>query len=677
MLSRMMRQGRSFSGHERNCCFLNTGVTASSNSASDSSASDNSANGGRQSAGVSRFANISAVSGLDYDDDGRGAAVVDWDHDGDLDLWVSNRNAPRLRLMRNDTPQQSHFLAVRLAGNGTTTNRDGIGARVEVITGGPDAKPLIKSLRAGEGFLSQSSKWLHFGLGTADKVEKVIVRWPSNQTGEQIEEFIGVEADQFYELVQGIGEARVRTWDTTQLALAPSEPKLPPQTGSARLPLVTLLTLPALPFEDQNGTQRLIRMGEGKPVLINLWASWCLPCLGELTELTKRDADLRAANLDVIALSVDGLGDERSDPEAAKAALARIGFPYISGRAPARLVQSLQSMHDMLLPLDRPLPVPCSFLIDDMGHLIAIYKGPLSVDDVLQDLNHSRLSREERLERAAPLAGRAIRHPQMQRSMNGVESRLKFYFATLMEDADLLQAAASNYYDVLALDPNSLKTHFNLGNVQTKRGFLEPAVAHFEQVLKADPKFVPALKGLGDCYMRGGRSPQAVAYYQQALSLQPDDVDVLTNLGVALGGQGKVGEALSHFKQAIALNPKEAAAHYNLGALLLNQGKLDEAAAELQQVIEVKPEYIGAHFALGTIFQQQGDIAQAAAHYDAELRNNPLSADTYDRLGMLLEAAGKLPQAAAHYQRAAEIDPTRTASQNNLRRVLAKLAKEK
>ncbi len=83
-----------------------------------------------------RFANISAVSGLDFPDDGRAVALVDWDHDGDLDMWLSNRNAPRLRLMRNDTPTGNHYLALRLVGNGTTTNRDAIGARVEVVLGG-------------------------------------------------------------------------------------------------------------------------------------------------------------------------------------------------------------------------------------------------------------------------------------------------------------------------------------------------------------------------------------------------------------------------------------------------------------------------------------------------------------------------------------------------------------
>ena len=76
-----------------------------------------------QAAAQGRFADISATSGLDFPDDGRAVGSLDWDLDGDLDVWVTNRNAPRLRLMRNDTEHQNDYVAFRLVGNGTTVNR--------------------------------------------------------------------------------------------------------------------------------------------------------------------------------------------------------------------------------------------------------------------------------------------------------------------------------------------------------------------------------------------------------------------------------------------------------------------------------------------------------------------------------------------------------------------------
>ena len=91
--------GASFSGHERNCVFLNVGKSL-----------------GESPTPANPFmANVSAVAGLDFADDGRGMVMVDWDHDGDLDVWLSNRTAPRLRFMRNNLPPRP-FLSIRLQG---------------------------------------------------------------------------------------------------------------------------------------------------------------------------------------------------------------------------------------------------------------------------------------------------------------------------------------------------------------------------------------------------------------------------------------------------------------------------------------------------------------------------------------------------------------------------------
>ena len=197
MLLKMLWEGRSFSARERNCCFLNTG-------------------GGR------RFANISAVSGLDLPDDGRAVAQVDWDFDGDVDLWIANRSGPLVRCLRNDGAAGHHYLALRLSGR--QCNRDAVGARVEVHPNrGDQARPLIKTLRAGEGFLAQSSKWLNFGLGQISDIERVIVRWP----GGKAETFTGLKTDRRYELVEGSGQGRVWNSPAPTARLTPSEITFP------------------------------------------------------------------------------------------------------------------------------------------------------------------------------------------------------------------------------------------------------------------------------------------------------------------------------------------------------------------------------------------------------------------------------------------------------------------
>ena len=178
MMVQLVSSGHSWSGRERNVCFLNT-------------------------AGP-RFANVSATSGLDFRDDGRAAASVDWDADGDLDLWLSNRSAPRLRFLRNDAPGGGRSVSLRLAGNGTSANRDAIGARVELVDAEEGGPPLVRTLRAGEGFLTQSTKWLHFGVGDAQGPFEARVRWPDGVA----ETFSDLAPGSHLVLEQGTGRAR-------------------------------------------------------------------------------------------------------------------------------------------------------------------------------------------------------------------------------------------------------------------------------------------------------------------------------------------------------------------------------------------------------------------------------------------------------------------------------------
>ncbi|RMH15071.1 MAG: hypothetical protein D6696_21675, partial [Acidobacteria bacterium] len=193
----LLRQGRSWSGHERNCAFL--------------------------SCGGETFADVSAASGLDFADDGRALAVVDWDQDGDLDLWLHNRTGPRLRLMINRSERYGGGRSVAFRLQGTRVNRDAIGARVEVELA--DGRRRIETLYAGDGFLSQSSKWLHVGLGREDRIESVAVRWP----GGRRESFAGVEAGGRYRLVEGEGIARpLPPRAPVRLAAAPQEPAREP-----------------------------------------------------------------------------------------------------------------------------------------------------------------------------------------------------------------------------------------------------------------------------------------------------------------------------------------------------------------------------------------------------------------------------------------------------------------
>lgn len=104
---------------------------------------------------------------------GRGACFADYNSDGKVGAYLVNLGAPGV-LLRNSSAPAGHWLAIRL--EGTKSNRDGIGARVEVEAG--EMKQFAQRT-AGSGYLSQNDWRLHFGLGQHATADRVTVTWPS------------------------------------------------------------------------------------------------------------------------------------------------------------------------------------------------------------------------------------------------------------------------------------------------------------------------------------------------------------------------------------------------------------------------------------------------------------------------------------------------------------------
>ena len=123
--------------------------------------------------GTQAFKEISAQAGVDNDLDGRGIGVADFDNDGRLDFYQSNADQPGL-LYHNTTGKVGNWVELRLIG--TKSNRDAIGTRVKLKSG---ATTLVREVNGGNGYSSQSTTRLHFGLGAAELQEPVEIRWPS------------------------------------------------------------------------------------------------------------------------------------------------------------------------------------------------------------------------------------------------------------------------------------------------------------------------------------------------------------------------------------------------------------------------------------------------------------------------------------------------------------------
>jgi hypothetical protein len=125
----------------------------------------------------------------------RGAATGGFRNNGQQDLIVTVLDGPPV-LLRNQATQKGHWVSIRTVGR--KSNRDGFGARVEVIAGGVRQNGEV---RANSSFESASDPRLHFGLGSSATIDSISIRWPSG-----IVDNIGkVPADQEIVVEEGRG----------------------------------------------------------------------------------------------------------------------------------------------------------------------------------------------------------------------------------------------------------------------------------------------------------------------------------------------------------------------------------------------------------------------------------------------------------------------------------------
>lgn len=125
----------------------------------------------------------------------RGVALADLDNDGNVDVVVEDLDGKPM-VLHNEGVKGRHWVSFELAG--TKSNKLGIGAKLKLTAAGITQ---TDSVRSGGGYLSQSDLRVHFGLGTATKIDSVVITWPSGK----VDTLKDLAADKFYAVLEGSG----------------------------------------------------------------------------------------------------------------------------------------------------------------------------------------------------------------------------------------------------------------------------------------------------------------------------------------------------------------------------------------------------------------------------------------------------------------------------------------
>jgi hypothetical protein len=125
-----------------------------------------------------KFIDVSAQSGAVFQQKwaGRGLAIGDIDNDGRVDVVITSNDGPAW-VLQNETSTQNHWITLNLVG--VKSNRDGIGAEVEIAT---SAGKQYATVTSGGSYQSSSDRRVHFGLGASATVEQIKIIWPSGIT---------------------------------------------------------------------------------------------------------------------------------------------------------------------------------------------------------------------------------------------------------------------------------------------------------------------------------------------------------------------------------------------------------------------------------------------------------------------------------------------------------------
>jgi len=575
------------------------------------------------------FSDISAVAGLDFLEDGRSLSFCDIDQDGRLEIILKSRSAPQLRILKNVIVDLPPSISFRL--KGTKSNRDAIGASVTIEVG---KLSQTRMLQAGSAFLSQHTKDLLFGLGSAIGPIRAKIHWPSGL----VQELRNLPTNHRIWVDEGAEPSRVEPFQPVG-ALQPSTPVSAgePIPTNAETWLLAPVPAPDFSLVDLGGQKQTLSGARGRPVLLNFWTTMSPDCVDVLATLEKHHSHWSVQGLQTFAINVDdspvsGAGQEATASDKFRDFTRQYRFTFSLIRGSEDIAAIYNILFRQLFDRHRDMSLPTSFLINGDGCIVKIYQGALNAEHVGQDILRIPTTDPERLARALPFPS----------------AKYGLMFG---------------------------RNYLSSGALFFQRGYLEQAQVSFQQALHDDPDSAEALYGIGSVYLNQNKNADARQMFERCVKLKPNYPETLpdawNNLGVLATRDGNVDQSIEYFQQSLKINPHHLLSLENLGNAYRLEKRWNEAQEVLERALGLSPEDAEANYSLGMVFAQTNDTARAYEHLQRALKARPVYPEALNNLGILFLVTHRRDDAVASFEKCIRVAPAFDQAYLNLARIYA------
>jgi tetratricopeptide (TPR) repeat protein/peroxiredoxin len=588
-INESIRSDLSWSGYERNVCFVNNRDGT--------------------------FSDVAGALGLDSPDDSRSFVLADIDHDGHQEIILKNRNGPQLRVLRNTLQNIGDAIVFRL--HGEKSNRDAIGAAVTVESG--DLRQ-TKYLQAGSGFLAQHSKEMFVGLGKSSDSVRATIRWPSGRS----QTFDHLPRNQRVEIREGATDFVATPFCATPTAYAqPSDkPAVRPLPDSVETWLLDPLSAPGFSLPDAYGKGLSLQSFQGAPLLLCFWTTGSSASDAQIELLRTHCSALASAGLRVLGIN----GDDPSDPNKVQAFAKQHSLPFPVVSATADVAGVYNIIFRYLFDRRRDLPLPTSFLIDDSGKIVKVYQGIVDPQRATVDVRSMPRTPEERIRKALPFPG-LVPEAGFQRN--------DFTYGVALFQRGYLDQAEESFKQVVASKPSNAEAYYNLGTLYLRRKSPVDARRYLEQAINFQPNYPEAWNNLGMIAAQEGHADEAIRNFQRSLQLRPNYAVALVNLGNLYRRQGNSDDARKLFTTALEAEPNDPEANYSLGMVYAHQDQLHDALRYLEKAVSVRPDYADALNNLGVLYIREQRYPEAEARLKTCIRVSPNFDQAYLNLARL------------------------------------------